>query len=489
MAQLRTAAIIMPGSYGLNLEDGILIDQAKRFVSEATNGVVDVEGRLRSRSYFVNQSSGVTSNLLSIAVYRHTDAVETVVTGTDAAIYTGVSTLTSRKSNAATGNYKFVGGNGKLLAFCAGETPMIFNGGTFAEEAFTGAPWTSHPAEVIIAYGRAWAADDATAGERATLWFSGLLTPAIWNAGDAGEIDLSNVWVGGGDVIVALAALSNRMYIFGQTQIVQYTMPEDNDPASMSLGDVATIGAVARDAVLTTEQGIYFLSKTGVYRIDKAGQITALMAFPAQSKLVNGDLLSELAAETLAEVRMGYHAKEGWVLLTFPTSAVTYCINTRRNVEGVNVPVITKWTHTDVAQRGFASDSSGNLYCAGPNGVHKYTGDTPGSNSITFSFMTQWLGDGGEESDLKALSLVLDAASGQAGTARWRTDFKEGTTYTQAFTCTAAEFAEDPGIGEAIADLTESGGTVKLGASFVINGDPVAVHALRLYSTGGALKF
>src|SRR3990172_3395079 len=141
MAKLNVAPLVTPGSYGLNLEADVLSDEAKRFASLTTNGVVDNSGKLSSREYFRNQTTGFSSNLLNIFVYKHSDAVETVVSCTNTNIYTGLGTLKSRATVTSNGDWQFAALSGKLYAFQAAETHLTFNGSTFAGESFTGATW------------------------------------------------------------------------------------------------------------------------------------------------------------------------------------------------------------------------------------------------------------------------------------------------------------------------------------------------------------
>jgi hypothetical protein len=119
--------------------------------------------------------------------------------------------------------------------------------------------------------------------------------------------------------------------------------------------------------------------------------------------------------------------------------------------------------------------------------VHKYGGYTATGNDVySFVSMTQWL-DLGEVSRLKHLKyavLTLQCASGQAGTFTWKTDYKEGSSYTATFACSAVEFAENPGIGDVKVTLGRSCNAVKLGFSVTVTA-ALKVHALTIGSQIG----
>jgi len=335
------------------------------------------------------------------------------------------------------------------------------------------------------------------AANRYTIWWSDLLNGNSWGGGDAGQIDLRNAWPSGQDFIVGLGFISGRLIVFGRASILMYTLPADHDPASMTLTDVIeNIGCTARDSIVETDQGIYFLSDNGVYRIDRLGQITSLAVLPEMSKLVAGDLITTYASETLTAVRGGYFPKEGWYVLNAPVANVTYAFHTRRMIGEAStgeVPVVTKWNNVGVPFLAFAFDKSGNWYCGMRNGVAKYTGYTPdgASNAYNFDFYTLWqtFGDETRLKHLKSVVLVLEADSGQTGTLRWQTDYLAGTVNTAAFTCDATEFAEAPGIGEVKVQIGRSCGAVKVGFTMPIAaGDKVTLHAMRIYSQGGGTK-
>lgn len=495
MGQIRTAAFKLPGSYGLNTNDEAVNDQLVKFASTAVNGVIDSSGKLVSRRDFNLLTSGFTGTVEQLYAHRKTNNTDDIYSVAAGKVYTGTTTMTERYSWAGTSttlnNPQFASLNSRVYIFQAGISPVCLNDSTYASEAITGpaVAWTS-PNCVIAAYGRLWVADDAAGNNRYTIWWSNLLDGKVFNAGDAGKIDLQTAWPRGQDSIVAIAAAFGRLIVFGRNTILMYTLPSDNDPASMTLTDViSNTGCIARDSVVVTDDGVYFLSDNGIKRIDKLAQVTSLITLPVVSKLLNRDVVDVYASETLTKVRAGYYPKEGWYVLNAPTANKCFVANLRQTIPQVDVPAFTTWTNVGMPFRAFAYDKDGGWYCAGTNGVHKYNTYTPdgANNAYNFEYDSQWL-DFGDESRLKHFKyavLTLKTDISQTGTFRWKTDYKEGTTSTATFTCDAVEFAEAPGIGEVKVTIGGSGNNAKFGFSMPVNGDEIQLHALKISALTG----
>jgi hypothetical protein len=167
-------------------------------------------------------------------------------------------------------------------------------------------------------------------------------------------------------------------------------------------------------------------------------------------------------------------------------------VHTRKNVPNVDKPVATKWTNVGRPFYAFTFDKDKNWYSGGVNGIHKYSGYTPdgASNAYTLTYTAQWLPfeDETRLKHAKTVTLVLEAASGQTGTLTWSVDYLAGTTRSESFTCSATEFAEDPGVGYVRVQI---GGTFKVirpSVAFTINGDKVTVHQMQLFANPGAVK-
>ncbi len=405
-----------------------------------------------------------------------------------------VAVRTASEGTVTNDNWQFASLTGKVFMAQKGQYLTCLDESTFAVESITAQPWTSSPNVLIAADGRLWAADDETGSNRYTIWWSDLLNGKSWTGGDAGSIDVRNVWPAGQDTIVALAFMSGRLLILGRNSILLYTLPASRDPGSMELTDaIGGLGCKARDSVTIIGGDVYFLSDDGVYKIPKLAQTISLLPVPVKiSKNVSDDILSTYASETMAAVRGGHYPKENWYVLNAPVANKAYCFHLDRIIPELEVPAVTTWSNTSVPFRGFCFDKDGNWYTAKANGIGKYTGYTPedAGNAYSVDWFTLWedFQDETRLKHLKSYAMTLEAASGQTGTFQWRTDYKDGTTNTVGFTCSAAEFAEDPGIGVVSGQIGRSCSVAKFGYTASVNGDKITTHALRVYAQPGALK-
>lgn len=498
---LRGVNIARPGSFGLSTQQDIAEeDEQQRFASVATNGIIDNSGKLVSRQDFVLQTAGFAGTPKQIYTHRNADGTDTILSSAGGVIYSGIATLTSRydySGTITTDNFQFASLTGKIFFAQAGAGPKVLNETDFVEESFTGAPWTNSPNVLLAGDGRLWAADDAAGSNRYTVWWSNLLDGKVWNAGDAGSINVRKAFPKGHDSIMAIAILSGRLVIFGRHSILLYTQAATHDPDSMELTDVVeNVGCMARDSVLVAGGDLYFLYDDGVYRIPRLAQITSLISLDKVSKNVADDLVTDYASETLTQVRAGFYPKEGIYVLNAPTANKCWVFHTKRPVptgeDSVVVPAVTSWTNVGVPFYGFTYDKDGNWYTAMRTGIGKYTGYTPdgASNAYNFEVFSQWTAWGDETrlKHLKSYAMTLEAASGQTGTFKWLTDYVQGTTNAISFTCDSTEFAEDPGIGTVKGAIGRSCNVTKFGFTMAVDGDKIGAHALRVYAQPGKTK-
>lgn len=497
---LRGVNFPKPGSFGLNTQSDIVEDEQQRWATLATNGVIDGSGKLTSRADFVLQTSGFSGTVETVYCHKNNDGTETIISSAVGKIYSGIGTLTERRDYSGTSttlnSWQYASLSSRIFGFQAGVAPWCMNESTFANVAFTGAPWTNTPNVVLAASGRLWAADDAAGSNRHTLWWSNLLDGTVWNAGDAGSLNLQRVWPGGQDSIIAVAIYQDRVIIFGLNNILLYSLPSDRNPASMSLTDsITNLGCVARDSVMFAGGDLYFLAADGYYRLPRLAQVTSLLSAQKVSHLVADEFKTSIAAETLHKVRAGFSPAEKYLVLACPTGNKTWCFHTDRLVpagENFTIPAVTDWTNVSVPFRGFCFDKDKNWYCAMTNGIGKYTGYTPSGagSAYNFDFYGQWtsLQDETRAKDLKSWTMTLETDSGQTGTFRWQLDHVNGTTRTQAFTCSATEFAEAPGVGVVKGQLGGDCSIARFGFTMPINGDKATLHSKRIYAKPGTTR-
>jgi hypothetical protein len=403
-----------------------------------------------------------------------------------------VAVRTATAGTATQENWQFASLTSKIFAAQAGQAFTCLNETTFAVESVVGQPWTSSPNVVIAADGRLWAADDAAGGNSYTVWWSNLLDGKAWTTGDAGNIDVRNVWPAGQDTIVALAFMSGRLVILGRRSILLYTLPASHNPASMELTDViSNLGCRARDSVVIANGDLYFLADDGVYKIPKLAQTISLLPVPVKiSKMVADDVLTTYASETMARVRGGYYPKQRWYVLNAPTANKVYGFHVDRVLpDPIAVPAVTTWTNTGNPFRAFAVDKDGNWYTGMTNGVGKFTGYTSdgGNSAYTVDWYSLWddFQDETKLKHLKSFAATLEATSGQTGTFKWKTDYKS-TVNSVAFTCSSGEFSD--GIGTISGSIGRSCQVAQFGFSLPVSGTKITLNALRVFAQPGATK-
>ena len=110
MANLRATTFSLPGSYGLNSQDDIALDDARRFGSTVSNGVVDASGKLVSRKDFVKQTTGFTGTVNTVYTHRLNAGTEAVLSASAGQVYSGIGTMTSRFDYRAGSQIVDVGG-------------------------------------------------------------------------------------------------------------------------------------------------------------------------------------------------------------------------------------------------------------------------------------------------------------------------------------------------------------------------------------------
>lgn len=454
-------------------------------ITEINNDITGATASLVGGNLVFTSSSTGSSSSISLTAGGGGTNLLTALTG-----FVAVRTATA--GTTTNNNWQFATLSSKIFLAQKSQAFTCLNETTFAVESIVGQPWTSSPNIVIGAGGRLWAADDETGGNRYTVWWSNLLDGKTWNSGDAGSLNVQNVWPAGQDTIVALAFMSDRLVILGRRSILLYTLPANRNPANMELTDaIGNLGCSARDSVTIANGDLYFLSDDGIYKIPKLPQTISLLPVPVKiSKMIADDVITTYASETLTKVRSGYYPKQRWYVLNAPTANKTYCFHLDRVLpEPISVPAVTTWTNSSNPFRAFAFDKDGNWYTAMTNGIGKYTGYTP--DGAASNYNVDWYGlwdDFQDESKLKHLksfAMTLRATTGQVITFKWKTDYKS-TVNSVAVTCGSAEFSD--GLGTISGSIGRSCNIAMFGFSTPINGNKVTLDALRIFAQPGATK-
>jgi hypothetical protein len=385
--QIQTFSVSAPGFYGVNTQDSPL-DLAAGYAAIATNCVIDQYGRIGSRKGWsrVNTTSGNlgANNVGVIHELVQTDGTLTVLFAGNNKLFklsgTSVVELTYGGGGTAptitASNWQCASLNGITYFFQTGHDPLVYDPAVSTTTykrvtEKTGYAATVPQANIVIsAYGRLWAAN--TTADNVTVYFSDLLAGHVWSTGTSGSLNISQVWPNGSDEITGLAAHNGFLLIFGKRQILIYSGA--TTPSTMTLTDaVSNIGCIARDSIANTGTDVIFLSNSGIRSFlrtiqEKSAPLRDL------SKNVRNDLMTIVAAETLANIKAVYSESNAFYLINFPTAAQVYCFDTKAALQDGSSRV-TVWD--SITPTAFLARRNGDLLI-GKNGyVGKY-GTYPG---------------------------------------------------------------------------------------------------------------
>ena len=514
--QIQTFSVSAPGFYGVNTQDSPL-DLAAGYAAIATNCVIDQYGRIGSRKGWsrVNTTSGNlgANNVGVIHELVQTDGTLTVLFAGNNKLFklSGTSVVELTYGGGGTtptitaSNWQCASLNGITYFFQPGHDPLVYDPAVSTTTykrvtEKTGYAATVPQANIVIsAYGRLWAAN--TTADNVTVYFSDLLAGHVWSTGTSGSLNVSQVWPNGSDEITGLAAHNGFLLIFGKRQILIYSGA--TTPSSMTLTDaVSNIGCIARDSIANTGTDVIFLSNSGIRSFlrtiqEKSAPLRDL------SKNVRNDLMTIVAAETLANIKAVYSESNAFYLINFPTAAQVYCFDTKAALQDGSSRV-TVWD--SITPTAFLARRNGDLLI-GKNGyVGKYGTYLDHASTYRLQYFTTYadLGNPNVTSILKRIAVVVIGGSNQGFIIKWGYDFS-GQYYSTTLTIpvsTVAEYgtAEYGANGSPVAYYSQgialqtlvgqtsgSGKTVQTGYETEINGYPVSIQKIEIQAKNGKL--
>jgi hypothetical protein len=539
---LQVSSVSAPAFLGLNTQDPSL-EISSGFAGIALNCVIDKFGRLGARQGYekVNTSSGTlgANEVTVIHELIETDGTLTVLlfgngklfklglttagavseyniaeygsNGSPLAEYTsgiaGLGTIaeltyggggTAPTFNA--GNWQAASLNGIVYFFQKNNDPIIYDPAVSTStyrrvSEKTGYAGTVPSANVAIsAYGRIWAANTTT--NNTTVSFSDLLSGHVWSTGTAGSLNVAGVWPNGADEVMGLAAHNGFLFIFGRRQILIYA--NATSPSSMTLSDtISSVGCIARDSIQNTGKDVVFLSGSGLRSVlrtvqEKSAPIGDL------SKNIRNDFLTVIASESETQLRSVYSEKNGFYLLTCPSSEKVFCFDTKVTLEDGSYRV-TIWNN--IAPQSFCSRRNGDLLI-GQNGfVTKYTGYQDNGLPYRMEYYTNNadLGNDGQTSIIKKIKILVVGGSNQAISIFWGYDFSSSyqsqtvSIPTQAVfeygiaEYNIAQYATSIILEELTAYGSGSGKVVQTGFEININGSPISFQKIEIQTKTGKL--
>jgi hypothetical protein len=518
MAQpIQTFSISAPGFYGLNTQDSPL-DLASGFALVATNCVIDQYGRIGSRKGYTRLNSS-TGNLGANDVGVMHELVQT--DGTLTVLFAGNNKLFKLGTSNAVTELTYGGGgtaptitasnwqcaslNGITYFFQTGHDPLIYDPAVSTTTYRRVSEKSGYAGTVplgnlaISAFGRLWVAN--TSSDKTTVTFSDLLTGHIWTGGTSGSLNVNQIWPNGADEVQALAAHNGFLFIFGKRQILVYQGA--TTPSTMTLYDtIGGIGCMARDSVQTTSSDVIFLSNSGIRSLMRTIQEKSAPERDL-SKNVRNDLMTDVAAQTLSNIKSVYSEREGFYLLTMPANQSVYCLDTKVILQD-GTSRVTTWD--SITPTSLLSRRNGDLYI-GKNGyVCSYSGYLDHESTYRMMYYTNNadLGNVNQVSILKKISAVVIGGTSQTVAIKWGFDFK--ANYLSANASIPSQGVAEYGIAEygangspvayysdgiALQTLTVSasgsGKVVQTGYESEINGAQLSIQKIEIQAKNGKI--
>ena len=431
MKPIQSLSVVAPGFFGLNTQDsGITL--SSNYALVADNCIIDKFGRVGARKGWVTQTVDGSTTLSGMPVkfmMEHVNADNTVVTisgGNSKLLKEGDSGNTFTDITPAlytiTNDYwKGASLYDHALIVQEGHEPIVYTeSATPATQTitdYTGVAQsygTSFPRDVMAAYGRFWIHDGSS-----IYWSTDIADVAFpsFNGGTSGFLNISAVLPNNVDTIVGLAAHNGFLIIFCEKNIVVYKGAE-NPLGDFSLSDViAGVGCVARDSIQQTGTDLLFLSDTGVRSL---GRVLQEKSMPMRdlTKNVRDDLsdLLQIAFASdpqLKQVKSVYSEVNAFYLISFPTSNIVYCLDTRQPMEDGSYRV-TRWV--DYHATSFLRKRNRDLFIGYPNSINKYSGYLDDTATYQMRFLSPYMDmqDSTQVKILKKVTATVIGGNGQA---------------------------------------------------------------------------
>jgi len=465
------------GSRGLNTQ-GQTSTLGPEWLTEAENIVYDLEGRMGPRQGVKQISKTVASPVKSFGCYTKSDRTTECFGGSGSTIVKLDTTVTpnnlTTQSFSGTpqtitdSNWQWINFNTEFWGIQSGHKVINYDGTNWYDIDDLGAyaaptgPTTFDPSCGLGEFGRMWYG--GITEDPGTLYYSDNLIGEKLTGGAAGVLDLHTVW--GNDEIVGLAALENKIVIFGKENIAIYKGAED--PSTMVLEElIRDKGLAGRDNIVYVGADIVFLSYEGLESFQRTTQTDGRSPLEGLTTTVRNALVRLLVDADVDNIKSCYYQKEGFVVTFMPDDDIAYCFDFALGKK--EFPRITIWTFNDNPLCAF-STVDGKMYMGLSNSVAEYDGyydvsisDVTGTygnqsvceaagntwrspicwaytnNQYNWSFQSPWL-DLGKPVVAKIVKTGLMSISGgedATSTIFISKDYEEDSIYSKTFTLTS----------------------------------------------------
>lgn len=509
--QLLTTTIQAPGFMGLNRQDSSVgLDNG--YATVADNCIIDKFGRIGSRQGWVPAHSSLAA--LSDDVKAIGELIDNagnsyiVAAGATKLFKLVGSTLTELTyggggvaPSITEDNWQMASLNGCLYLYQVGHEPLVFEPAVSTTtyrriSEKTGYTGTVQNANCVIsAYGRTWSAN--TSVDKTIIQFSDLKAGHVFTTGTSGVLDVSQIWPHGADEIIALAAHNGFLIIFGRRQTLIYQGARD--PSSMSLQDaISGIGCTSRDSVAVTGGDVIFLSDTGVRALMRTIQEKSA-PMREISLNVTDDLVDDLAAENLDNIKAVFSDKYAFYLLSLPVSNKVYCFDMRNTLQN-GAARTTVWP--SYSPKAFCYTRSKDLLLGHNLFVGKYEGYLDNSTPYRVKYYTNYF-DFGSPTALKILKKVnITFVGGNGADVTIKYGFDYGNNYLsrklELGTLAVAEYGvSEYSLSEYTAGVvfdnktvqaSGTGNVLQLGVETLVDGSSISIQKIDCYVKAGRTR-
>ena len=514
MKPIQSLSVVAPGFFGLNTQDsGITL--SSNYALVADNCIIDKFGRIGARKGWVTQTVDGSTTLSGMPVkfmMEHVNADNTVVTisgGNSKLLKEGDSGNTFTDITPAlytiTNDYwKGASLYDHALIVQEGHEPIVYTeSATPATQTitdYTGVAQsygTSFPRDVMAAYGRFWIHDGSS-----IYWSTDIADVAFptFSGGTSGFLNISSVLPNNVDTIVGLAVHNGFLIIFCEKNIVIYK-GADNPLGDFSLSDIiAGVGCIARDSIQRTGTDLLFLSDTGVRSL---GRVLQEKSMPMRdlTKNVRDDLTALLqiafaADPQLKQVKSVYSEINAFYLISFPTSNIVYCLDTRQPMEDGSFRV-TRWV--DYHATSFLRKQNRDLFIGYPNSINKYSDYLDGTGTYQMRFLSPYMDmqDSTQVKILKKVTATVIGGNGQSFIIKCGFDYIDSYD-SYPFIVDAgvsaqynideyniAEYSKGSLIDKVDASVGGSGNVIQLGFETEVNNTSFSVQKLDIFMKTG----
>jgi len=217
--------------------------------------------------------------------------------------------------------------------------------------------------------------------------------------------------------------------------------------------------------------------------------------FRSVSKNVNEDIKSAITNETIANIKAGFSAVNGFYLLTFPTLQKTYCFDTRNPLQDGSAKTTT-WS---LVPKCINETNGRKLYLGSAGYIGEYSGYNDNTATYRMSYYSTWVDFGNpiQTSILKKIFLTVIGGSNQVVTFKWAYDFSSQYFSENASIPTQntseygiaeygiGEYSGGIGVNTLVAQGSSSGKVLQFGFETIVSANSLSIQKVDIYTKEG----